>query len=233
MTTPVTAAMEYNDQQSYYGIKEPFTFSDDNSNGEIDFALGEAITGWTWGSVVKTDLINESSAIVYDDKRIENVNDLSGTSIVTWDDLIDEIDTAACKGWYLDFDTSKERNLGQASLLGELLTFTTYIPSDDICSFEGESNLYGVYYKTGTAYYESVIGTIHHDSNGDTVVDEGELEINRKVSLGQGLAVTANIHVGTEEGSKAFVQTSTGAIEVIEQINPGTTKSGVISWQEE
>jgi len=32
------------------------------------------------------------------------------------------------------------------------------------------------------------------------------------------------------KGSKAFVQTSTGAIEVIEQINPGTTKSGVISW---
>ena len=56
---------------------------------------------------------------------------------ITWDDLIDEIDTAACKGWYLDFTTSKERNLGQTSLLGELLTFTTYIPSDDICSFEG------------------------------------------------------------------------------------------------
>jgi type IV pilus assembly protein PilY1 len=65
------------------------------------------------------------------------------------------------------------------------------------------------------------------------VVDEGELEIKKTVSLGQGLAVTPNIHVGSEEGSKAFVQTSTGAIEVIEQINPGQTKSGVTSWQEQ
>ncbi len=216
------------DEQSYYGIKEPFTFTDTNSNGFFDF--GEPITAWTWGSILRSNLINVSNAIVHDDKSIENVT-VSGDPVDTWDDLIDEIDKA--KGWYLDFAISKERNLGQASLLGELLTFTTYVPSDDICSFEGESYLYGLYYKTGTAFYKSVIGTIHHDINTDEKVDKGELEIKKKISLGQGLAVTPNIHVGKGEGSKAFVQTSTGAIEVIEQINPGATKSGVISWQEQ
>ncbi len=221
------------DQQSYYGVKEPFTFSDTNTNGEFDPYIGETITGWTWGSVTRADLIDESTAVIYDDKRVENVSDLSGVPLVAWDDLIDEVNSIACKGWYLDFSTSKERNLGQAALLGSLLTFTTYMPSEDICSFEGESNLYGLYFKTGTAYFKSVIGAIHHDDNTDSVVDEGELEIKRTVSLGQGLAVTPNIHVGSEEGSKAFVQTSTGAIEVIEQINPGKTKSGVISWQEQ
>lgn len=251
ITTSATAAMEYKgtrwifwgtgrflvradsastDPQSFYGIKESFTFTDTMPNGKFD--SGEEITGWTWGSVLKTELINESNAVVFDDKRIKDVVDLSGVSILSWNDLINTIDSAACKGWYMDFSTAKERNLGQASLLGDLLTFTTYVPSDDICSFEGESYLYGVYYKTGTAYYESVFGTVYHELNGNSTVDKGELEIKRKVSLGQGLAVTPNIHVGTEEGSKAFVQTSTGAIKVIEQINPGMTKSGVTSWQE-
>jgi type IV pilus assembly protein PilY1 len=53
------------------------------------------------------------------------------------------------------------------------------------------------------------------------------------LSLGKGLTLTPNIHVGREEGSKAFIQTSTGAIEVIQQLNPGETKSGKASWREE
>jgi type IV pilus assembly protein PilY1 len=213
------------DMQTYYGIQEPFTFVDD-SNGDNKLDRGETVS-WTWGNVLKSDLVDVTNAVVYDDKRVENV-----TSITDWDDLLDKIDDNASRGWYMDFTNAKERNLGQATLLAELLTFTTYIPSDDICSFEGQSNLYGLYYKTGTAYFKSVIGTIHHDIDGNTEVDEGELEIKKTVSLGQGLAVTPNIHVGREKGSKAFVQTSTGAIEVVEQINPGMTKSGVTSWQE-
>ncbi|MCP4413690.1 MAG: hypothetical protein GY808_14110 [Gammaproteobacteria bacterium] len=236
------------DHQSYYGIKEPFKFYDqttgtiydyDKTNTEkFEYGNGDYITEWTWDTVTKSDIINTSTAVIYDDKRVENIKDLSNVDIVTWDLLIEEIDTKA-KGWYLDFSTSKERNLGQAALLGELLTFTTYIPSDDICSFEGQSNLYGSYFKTGTAFYKSIIGTIHHDvtvdydGEGQLIIESGELEIKRSVSLGQGLAVTPNIHVGKEEGSKAFVQTSTGAIEVVDQINPGATKSGVTAWQEQ
>ena len=117
---------------------------------------------------------------------------MSAGSIGSWDTLISEIDSFACRGWYMDFPGAKERNLGQATLFGDLLTFTTYIPSADICSFAGQSNLYAVYYKTGTAYFESVIGTIHHDTDSDTEIGEGELEIKRTVSLGDGLAVTPN-----------------------------------------
>ncbi|MCK7513399.1 MAG: hypothetical protein MZV70_61430 [Desulfobacterales bacterium] len=46
----------------------------------------------------------------------------------------------------------RERNLGQGALLGGLLTFTTYQPYDDVCLSEGLSNLYGVYYQTGTGW---------------------------------------------------------------------------------
>jgi type IV pilus assembly protein PilY1 len=48
-------------------------------------------------------------------------------------------------GWKLDFSTSRERNLGQASLLGDIVTCTTYTPDDDPCEYEGFSNLYALF----------------------------------------------------------------------------------------
>ncbi len=191
------------DQQSYYGLKEPF----DTDNNE-----------WTWATVDRADLLDVANSEVYTDGAVAGI-----TGVSDWDGLLEEIGNS--DGWYIDFAENKERNLGQATLLGSLLTFTTYTPSVDPCQFEGETYLYATYYRTGTAYCESVIGTT--DVTGETykIVD-------KKTSLGEGLSVTPNIHVGMEEGSKAFVQTSTGDIKAIQQINPGRTKSGTSSWKE-
>ena len=82
------------------------------------------------------------------------------------------------------------------------------------------------------AFYFVPLKIFGLDSNGNGVIDPGENKLLKKVSLGKGLSVTPNIHVGKQEGSKAFVQTSTGAIKTIEQKNPGGTKSGVTSWEE-
>jgi type IV pilus assembly protein PilY1 len=105
------------------------------------------------------------------------------------------------------------------------VTFTTYVPSSNVCTAEGESYLWAPYYKTGTAYLRSVIG-LHKE------FVPGKDKVLRKLSLGSGLSTTPNIHSGSEEGTKAFVQTSTGAIIGIEQANPGVTKSGPASWRE-
>jgi len=55
-----------------------------------------------------------------------------------------------------------------------------------------------------------------------------------KVSLGRGLATTPNLHVGKQEGVKAFVQTSTGTIVEIPQPNLPipNAKTGKASWGE-
>ena len=183
------------DQQSYYGIKEP----------------------GTWNNVLRSDLVDVTTAKVYEGgSLVENV-----ATVSNWDELL--IKSQSDKGWLIDFTVSKERNLGQSTLLGDILTFTTYIPSLDPCEFEGETYLYALYYLTGTAFYESVVGT---------VTEGGQEVVLGKVSLGKGLSITPNIHLGKEEGSKAFVQTSTGAIQTIDQINPGFTKSGLSSWRE-
>jgi len=127
----------------------------------------------------------------------------------------------------MNFSDPKERNIGQAVLFGDILTFTSYVPSFDPCTIDGETYLYALYYRTGTAYSESVIG---RDSSKTLNNHE---KILKRLSLGQGLAVTPNIHTGREKGSKAFIQTSTGAIETIEEYNPGIIKSGKVGWMEE
>ena len=145
-------------------------------------------------------------------------------SVSTWDDLLYQIKQH--NGWKLNFSREGERNIGQAALLASTLTFTTYVPSTDICTFEGNSYLYGLYYITGTPYFNSILGF-------DNVVinSKKKKKMYSNVALGLGLAATPNIHVGGEEGSKVFVQTSTGAINVINEQNVGPTKSGIRSWR--
>jgi type IV pilus assembly protein PilY1 len=46
------------------------------------------------------------------------------------------------------------------------------------------------------------------------------------------LSITPNLHTGSGDGSKAFVQTSTGAIIGIKEANPEATKSGGVYWLE-
>jgi len=132
-------------------------------------------------------------------------------------------------GWFRDFQISKERNLGQATLLGGLLTYTTYQPSTDTCDSEGFSYLYGVYFQTGTAYFQ---GVFISDDDPEGVDDDGN--VIEQVSLGRGLATTPNLHVGKHEGSKAFVQTSTGEIVEVPQPNLPIKnfKTGRLSWGE-
>ncbi len=195
------------EQQSYYGIKEPYT----GAMGSFDFDYSE---------VVRNDLLDVTTAKVY---NTGNYVDLGGaTTFTNLKLLVDGQD-----GWVMDLQdwtAGSERNLGQAVLAGDLLTFTTYKPSTDTCTSEGQTNLYALYYLTGTAYTKSVIGLDIGDVQG------GEARVLKRLDLGDGLSITPNIHVGRETGSTAYIQSSTGAINALEQINPGRTKSGKQYW---
>ena len=163
-----------------------------------------------------------------------HIND--GSKIDSFYELVDHIVGDGCDdngiasgmdGWYKEFPASRERNLGQATLLGGLLTFTTYQPWDDVCLPEGLAFLYGTYYQTGTAWHDRVFAPA-----GLNVDDSGN--IVDRLSIGRGLALTPNLHVGMHAGSKAFVQTSTGAIVEIPQPNLPikNAKSGLTKWDE-
>ncbi len=199
-------------QQTYYGIKEPW--SDTNSNGKMD--PGEM----TWAGVSSGTLLDVSNAKVFE--HGDNVTGVAGAA--NFSELLSAVDGKS--GWNLDFSISGERNIGGAALIGDILLFTTYVPDSDPCEFEGNSYLYALYYTTGTAYHKPVIGL------GSEVNNNNQLVL-KKLDLGKGLTISPNIHTGKEAGSKAYIQSGTGAISAIEMINPGITKSGKGAWLEE
>ena len=199
-------------RQSFYGIKEPV-----DNNGHRK-----------WTKVQTTNLLDVTDAQII----IDSGHSVSGVGNVSnWNDLLDE-QKNNYDGWYIDFkdaggNFNGERNLGQAALIGGLLSFTTFIPSDDICVASGESNLWALYYKTGTAFYDAILGT-------KTITNAQGVQVDiaiPKISLGQGLATSPSIHTGREKGSVVFVQSSTGEIKRIEEENPLNTKSGRLSWR--
>ena len=240
-------------QQTYYGIKEPWeTIGSDNYRVDInEDADGDGVDDleneMTWEDVSSSCLLDVSNVMVFETGTIKNydsvadtfsaVTDLEGNTLGSFYLLEQEMEedpdpaTSPCiypSGWKLDFSETRERNLGQAALLGDVLTFTTYAPNPSACQNEGDSWLYATFYKTGTSFPSSVIGT-----GAEQEVDgEDMTEVLRKQSLGKGLAVSPAMHTGKEKGSKAFVQTSTGAILVIEQTNPGAVRSGRAYWLE-
>ena len=243
-------------QQTFYGFVEPFDDEPASATPEDEpgFQIKTLDEPFLWTKASYDTLLNVSSVEIRDDKSltvkstadVSGINDLDDPANgLDWNDLIGTVDTFTTKGggWMMDFRTSssnfvdisaRERNLSQSVLFGEVITFSTYTPSGDMCSYEGSSNLYALYYKTGTSYYESIVGFSHDDTSGDTtgVVETGEMVMKKMLSLGKGLSGTPNIHSGEDEGTKAYVQTSTGDIITIKQLNPGIISSGVTTWQE-
>ncbi len=193
-------------QNAFYGIKEPV-----DSSGNL-----------TYGTVAakQASLLNVSGMdITYQDSA-------------TFYSVMADIE-ANYDGWYLNFTTPGERNLGQAAVLGDIVTFSTYVPDNNLCASEGESYLYALHYKTGTAYYEGVLAIAGDDDTDADGVDDSTSKVIAKINIGKGYSTTPNLHTGEQDGSKVFLQTSTGSILSLEQKNPGLTKSGKVSWRDE
>jgi type IV pilus assembly protein PilY1 len=194
-------------------------------------------------NVLSTNLLNEEDTLTCKNGTLDclpitvkSVADggLGGTR--SFMDLIDTISgtsfrcgtgTMGTDGWKRDFTEPRERNLGQASLLAGLVSYTSYRPYTDPCLSEGIGYLYGAYFLTGTPWVEDVFGIVDAES-------EPRVENPERMALGKGLSTTPNIHVGQEEGGKAFIQTSVGKIVEIPQpkLPNKNVKSGRIKWRD-
>ncbi|OGP52543.1 MAG: hypothetical protein A2Y65_02315 [Deltaproteobacteria bacterium RBG_13_52_11] len=132
-------------------------------------------------------------------------------------------------GWYLDI-TGGERFLTKPTILGDIVLFPTFDPNDDLCSYGGDSYLFALYYETGTAYEESVIGL--SATNTMTTSGVAKKEILKKQYLGAGMPTSAVIHAGRQQGVTGMVQLGTGVVATV-NINPATSpQSRVIFWRE-
>ena len=114
-----------------------------------------------------------------------------------------------------------ERVINKPSVLGGVLLVPTFSPNQDVCGFGGTGRLFTLYYETGTAFRERVVG----DWNQDLVLDV--------IALGEGLSSSFGIHVGKEEGGTLYGQLSTGEIVQIDITPAFNPKSAPIYWQDQ
>jgi len=125
-------------------------------------------------------------------------------------------------GWYRNLELG-ERIVSKPSILGGILLAPSFVPNNDVCGFGGDSYLHALYFETGTAYFQSVVGTTP-DGTKEKVLD--------KVGLGVGISSSLGIHVGREHGARGFIQQSTGTINQIDLAPALSIKSGFVNWRE-
>ena len=192
------------DTQKLYGFKDPCF------NGALQSTCTTTIT--------ENDLADVSSVVVKIDGTV------SGTGATTnnatnYEALKNAVN--AKKGWMANLTTSAERGVAKPALVGDVVLYTTYIPTTDVCSSGGSGYLYALYSLTGTAYNKPIIG-----------YNTATSEIYKKTTMGTGTPSSISIHMGREKGGRAYIQQSTGAIMNVEFQTAARAKSGYILWRE-
>ncbi len=113
---------------------------------------------------------------------------------------------------------SAERSVVNPTLIAGTIFFPTFTPTNDFCTSDGQSYLYALFYKTGTASTAPVIGTTVSGSNTN---------VTTKVSLGLGMASSGTMHLG--QGGTLNLQQSTGAFTQTQATLQGYY-SRYVSW---
>ncbi|MGH7251939.1 MAG: pilus assembly protein, partial [Nitrospiraceae bacterium] len=211
------------DAQHFFGVKDP--------------VLTGVCVQATVTNCERPNLLDVSSATVCEictgDQvtGVTGVTSLLGSSSTTLQGMVQSMD-----GWFTTLPALRERVVVSPTLLGGIVFFTSFIPTDDLCAGSGSGNLYGLFYLTGSAYKPAVIGA--------TTVGS-ETIVNRSIDLGTaGMASSMAVHIGGQGtgGSGAlsgsgctgrvtgFIQSSTGTLSQF-CANPAlSTWSRYISW---
>jgi type IV pilus assembly protein PilY1 len=226
----------------FFGTGRYFSVADKtNTETQYFFGIKDPVVtgGCTQSSVTSCEKKNllDVSAVTVCTVCASGTNQVTGvTGVTTYSELVDKIQgtpsgsVTEMDGWYTVFPDSRERNVASATLLGGILYFPTFVPDDDVCAASGDSYLYALYYKTGSAYKESVIGTYTAGSNTNV---SGRIQIQSA-----GLASSMAIQIGGQGSGTAggtsssgcsgrvtgFIQSSTGTLSQV------CTKPALSAW---
>jgi type IV pilus assembly protein PilY1 len=150
------------------------------------------------------------------------------TGLTTWNALLNEVNKKTgipaysfYSGWYRKLLTyginPSERVVNKPTVFGGIALFPTYVPDTNACSYGGFSNLYALYYLTGTAFRREVIlneGILYIDRA--TAIDN-DVTVADGMYLGYGLSSSLGVHSYSEDANEAtlYSQMSTGVINRI------------------
>ncbi|MCP4686626.1 MAG: hypothetical protein GY859_01165 [Desulfobacterales bacterium] len=216
------------DQQSMYGLKEPVI------KKEVD---GQMVLVRQYEDELfePDDLLNTTDIEVRDDNSVAK---FSGGD--EWTDLLEAVKNKP--GWKMNFVTPGERNLGIASLYAQMLLFTTFLPSENVCEYAGESFVYALYYLTGTSVLGGDLGSEGGSLRETPIEVPGEPKKKPKsISLGKGMTTTVTpkpppktppSSEGDLQGASVLVQKNNAQIMSIQTAVPGWTHSAVAGWRD-
>jgi type IV pilus assembly protein PilY1 len=205
-----------NDQQYMIGIRDPLF---KQSPSVLPLGLG--------------NLFNADPYTVYTNGYVDG----GLARIYNWYSLLDVVRNTEDQssypdyydGWYRSLEATdpSERVITKPAILGGGVYLPAFTPNADVCGFGGVSNFYGVYYETGTAYFNPLL------PNGTTdVAGQDYKAVKFKIPLGEGMPPPAvGIHAGREKGAKAFLQMSTGEVVEVDIETPFNIKSGLTTWR--
>jgi type IV pilus assembly protein PilY1 len=161
------------DTQHFFGVKDP--------------VVTGGCTQTNLLNCEQNDLVDVSSAVVCTicvDIGIDAVEGVAG--VTDFDGLQSLVESK--EGWFTTLPTLGERSLSRATVLGGSVVFTTFSPdTGNVCNSKGSGRLYGLFYLTGSAYTESMLGTETVGLNTN---------LSRFVDLGAGLPSQVSVHVG-------------------------------------
>jgi type IV pilus assembly protein PilY1 len=196
------------------------------------------ITGCRVSSTLSNELIDMSAAVICQlgNGTCDGTTTTQVTSVPamaaggTYASLISLVQSK--QGWFTKLTVPagglpSERSVANPVLFGGIVFFPTFTPSGDVCVAAGSSSLYALYYVTGGAYSSPIIGMTGQN-------------INKKTSLGEGMATTVAIHVGSQGdgttgtgsqyGTSGCSQSSTGSINCVKAGTASSVASRYLSW---
>jgi len=201
---PITAAPtltmdDSNNTWVFFGTGRFFD-SIDKTNSEPQYFIGVKDPVVTGGCIQSTmtdcerrDLVDVSSAGICivcaggtdQVTGVAGVTTFDGSGATSLMGLMQSKD-----GWFTLLPTLGERDVVAPTLIGGTVFFPSFIPVNDVCSAAGDGNLYALFYQTGTAYKESVIGT---------TVAGSDTNVNRSMALGNvGVMSQFAVHIGAQ-----------------------------------
>jgi type IV pilus assembly protein PilY1 len=213
------------DSQYLFGLKDPL-FNKARNYGSDNYGTTTAVA-FDFNS--SGGFLASNFYWVYTDESVRECSDYSTCASYTaltegFDTLLDMVrwdnssDTEWQDGWFreLKLTSPSERCISEAAILGGGVFVAGFTPDDSDCSLGGTSRLYGLYYETGTAYFNPLVGSASDGLAGVSV------------DLGEGTPPTTTGF--TPNGEEIVTQLSTGEVEETDADPAFKYKSRITNW---
>ncbi|MDN5941301.1 MAG: hypothetical protein L0H94_05400 [Nitrospira sp.] len=230
-TAPAVTLDDANNVWVFAGSGRYYSMTD-KTNADTQYFVGvkdPVLTGGcnqTTTDCSRSDLVDVSAATVCVLGQGGCVAGSQVTGVGAAQSFLSLVGTIQSKhGWYTTLSiASRERMISNPIVLGGAVFFPTFIPENDACSSTGDSNLYALYYRTGSAYSSPIIGSTASGT------------INKTAYIDKGVASAVAIHVGSQgpggnpTGVTGCVQASSSAVTCVSMNPASPVTSRYISW---